>query len=62
MEWSIGFHSLLAVCSATLYATQPKSDRKPNIIFILTDDQRMDALGYAGKPIIKTPTLDNFFS
>ena len=32
--------------------------RKPNIIFILTDDQRWDAMGYAGNPIIKTPEMD----
>ncbi len=31
---------------------------KPNIIFILTDDQRWDALGYAGNQIIKTPNMD----
>jgi len=32
--------------------------KKPNIIFILTDDQRWDALGFAGNPIIKTPNMD----
>jgi arylsulfatase A-like enzyme len=32
--------------------------KRPNIIFILTDDHRADALGYAGNPIVKTPTLD----
>jgi arylsulfatase A-like enzyme len=31
---------------------------KPNIIFILTDDQRWDALGVAGNQIIKTPQMD----
>ena len=31
---------------------------KPNIIFILTDDQRWDALGYAGNAIIQTPEMD----
>lgn len=31
---------------------------KPNIIFILTDDQRWDALGYAGNAIIQTPNMD----
>jgi len=31
---------------------------KPNIIFILTDDHRWDALGYAGNKIIKTPEMD----
>lgn len=31
---------------------------KPNIIFILTDDQRWSALGYSGNKIIQTPTMD----
>jgi len=31
---------------------------RPNIIFILTDDQRWDALGYAGNDIIQTPEMD----
>jgi len=31
---------------------------KPNIIFILTDDQRWDAMGCAGNPIIQTPNMD----
>lgn len=34
------------------------SGKKPNIIFILTDDQRWDALGYAGNNIIQTPEMD----
>ncbi|MGQ1785361.1 sulfatase family protein [Saccharicrinis sp. GN24d3] len=33
-------------------------NKKPNIIFILTDDQRWDALGYAGNKIIQTPNMD----
>jgi len=35
-----------------------RQNSKPNIIFILTDDQRWDALGFAGNPIIKTPNID----
>ncbi|MEX0323674.1 MAG: sulfatase [Puniceicoccaceae bacterium] len=31
---------------------------KPNIIFILADDQRNDSLGCAGHPVIQTPTID----
>jgi len=31
---------------------------KPNIIFILTDDQRFDALGYADNKLISTPEMD----
>lgn len=41
------FNSLLA-----------KTEKRPNIIFILTDDQRYDALGYAGNDIIQTPEMD----
>jgi len=36
--------------------------RKPNIIFILTDDQRWDALGYAGNDRIHTPEMDKLAS
>ncbi|MGD8413450.1 MAG: sulfatase [Candidatus Latescibacterota bacterium] len=31
---------------------------RPNIIFILTDDQRWDALGFAGNSAIRTPEMD----
>lgn len=35
--------------------------RKPNIIFILTDDQGYGDLGRHGHPILKTPHLDRLF-
>lgn len=41
---------------------QPKSPGKPNIIFILTDDQRWDALGFAGNRVIRTPEMDRLAS
>jgi len=31
---------------------------RPNIVFILTDDQRYDAMGCAGHPWLKTPHMD----
>jgi len=33
--------------------------RRPNIIFLLTDDQRWDTLGCGGNSIIHTPNMDN---
>jgi arylsulfatase A-like enzyme len=33
-------------------------DQRPNIIFLLTDDQRWDAMHCAGNEIIYTPNLD----
>ena len=35
---------------------------RPNIILLLTDDQRSDALGVAGNPVIQTPNLDRLAS
>ena len=39
-----------------IYGSPP--DTPPNIIFILTDDQRWNALGHAGNEIIQTPQMD----
>lgn len=37
-----------------------KVDQRPNVLFIITDQQRYDALGVAGVfPFLKTPNLDN---
>jgi len=35
-----------------------KKIQHPNIIFLLTDDHRFDAMGYTGNPYIKTPNID----
>ncbi|NJX14561.1 sulfatase-like hydrolase/transferase [Tamlana crocina] len=40
-------------------AQNNNSSDKPNIIFILTDDQRFDAIGYAGNKYVDTPEMDN---
>ncbi|MFC4097333.1 alpha-L-rhamnosidase-related protein [Euzebyella saccharophila] len=41
-----------------LSAQKEQLDKRPNIIFILTDDQRFDAIGYAGNKLISTPEMD----
>lgn len=53
----------LAVLAAVISGLSPLSlaaaeARRPNIIFLLSDDQRFDALGCAGNPIVQTPHLD----
>ena len=35
-----------------------KASEKPNILYIMTDQQRWDALGYSGNSVIRTPHLD----
>jgi alpha-L-rhamnosidase len=55
---------LLLLCLSQTFAwsqARPKpvdNSQQPNIIFILTDDQRWDALGYAGNPLVHTPEMD----
>ena len=51
---------LLPCHSAAQSDNQSKTEEKkrPNIIFILTDDHRPDAMGYAGNKIIQTPEMD----
>ncbi len=36
-----------------------KAAGRPNILFLLVDDQRNDTLGCAGHPIIRTPVIDS---
>lgn len=35
------------------------AEKKPNIVFVLVDDQRNTSLGCAGHPQIKTPVIDS---
>jgi arylsulfatase A-like enzyme len=60
------FPVLIIGCSLAAGCTSVKQDakeiRRPNIIFILTDDHRWDAMGYAGNKIIQTPQMDSLAS
>jgi hypothetical protein len=38
--------------------TRPIPRDVPNILFIMTDDQRKDALSVYGNPVLKTPAID----
>ena len=40
------------------FAFRPKASKQPNIIVVVTDDHRWDALGAMGNIIIQTPNLD----
>jgi arylsulfatase A-like enzyme len=49
---------LLGLALPGLCRGEPEPARRPNILFLLADDQRNDTLGCAGHPIIKTPNID----
>ncbi len=57
LTYTLALLLLLITLSNHRVAAQGNSE-KPNIIFILTDDQRFDALGYAGNKLIHTPEMD----
>jgi arylsulfatase A-like enzyme len=48
--------SLLALSALACLAVE--NVRRPNVVFLLADDQRADELGCTGDPIVKTPNLD----
>src|SRR4051794_1485917 len=55
---SAGAQSKQATVTGAGLSTQEVKRGRPNIIFILTDDHRWDALGAMGNKIIRTPHLD----
>jgi arylsulfatase A-like enzyme len=46
-------------CRGELFSALSLTPKPPNIIFLLTDDQRWDTLGCMGNPIIRTPNMDD---
>lgn len=70
MEQSIiSFTSLLILGSLTSCnskesqtANRKENPGRPNVLFILADDQRADALGCAGNSYIRTPNIDSLAS
>lgn len=58
MKHILPIFALLCVVGGQLLA----AERKPNVIFILTDDQGWSDAHFAGHPYVKTPNLDKFAS
>ncbi len=51
-------HFLSTVAAASSAAGCSLRKRRPNVVFVLTDDQRWDCLGVAGHPFLRTPNMD----
>ena len=49
---------LFAFVLALSLACVTRAADRPNIVFVITDDQRWDAMGCAGHPFLKTPNMD----
>jgi arylsulfatase A-like enzyme len=49
---------ILLVAVLPLSSALSATPQRPNVVFILADDQRFDELGFAGHPLMQTPNLD----
>lgn len=56
--WKTLSLAALAGCATATTSSQPPPSAPPNFVVIFTDDQRHDAIGYAGNEAIHTPNLD----
>ena len=52
------FTTLTSVAVMAALQSNAKTAERPNLLFIMTDQQRFDALSLAGNKILKTPNMD----
>jgi arylsulfatase A-like enzyme len=55
LSWTALLFASFFISNPILFAQQNK---KPNLLFIMTDQQRFDAMSIAGNKVLKTPNLD----
>jgi arylsulfatase A-like enzyme len=59
LSWAVvGGGALAAAGPLRASAESAAPPKRPNLVFLLTDDQRWDTMGCAGNPIIRTPNMD----
>src|SRR5437667_121398 len=56
LMWRSVLACFLAVVLAPVASAEP--EKRPNILLLLTDDQRADCLSCVGHPHLKTPNID----
>lgn len=50
--------TLVLVALTTTERAASQADTRPNIVLVVTDDQRFDQMGCAGHPTLQTPNMD----
>ena len=61
MQWTVRFLLVFGMILGSLVSAKDPDRQKPNVVFILTDDQAPWALGLSGHPHADTPHLDKLF-
>jgi len=52
----------ISLLSLIIFLHFQNQAQRPNVIYVLTDQWRSDAFGYAGNKTVKTPNIDSFSS
>lgn len=60
--WTLIVAGIANFCFADPVDSDQESNRQPNIVFILTDDQGYGDLSYHGHPFLETPNIDRLAS
>ena len=55
---TVAYAAMFVLANHAPAADTPPQVRRPNVLFLLADDQRADAIHVLGNPAIQTPTLD----
>ncbi|MDP6019651.1 MAG: sulfatase-like hydrolase/transferase, partial [Candidatus Latescibacteria bacterium] len=53
---------LVALIGAIAWPSAAPAAKRPNVLFIFTDDQRPDAFSGLGNPDIRTPNMDRIIN
>ena len=56
------FFVIISLCLSLCNSAQLVADERPNLLFILTDDQRDDSFSAMGHPWVQTPNIDALLS
>lgn len=56
VDWRLAGWAL--ACLSLPLRTQAEDEQRINLLFIMTDQQRWDAMSCAGNPVLRTPNLD----
>ncbi len=59
LKRSLGMVALTSAIPKAFGLEAATHQRRPNILYLMTDQHRGDCLGCAGNPVIKTPNLDS---
>jgi arylsulfatase A-like enzyme len=57
-SFKTAFRASSVLLLSLLFSFQTNAQKKPNLLIIMTDQQRYDALSIAGNSVLKTPNLD----